>query len=157
MPAVIHLSVPPRIVREIKDAAKAAFPKETYFLLIGTTAGDQLHIDELYVPDDVDRHTTPWAVNPQPHWMMEAQELASETYPDAMVLGWGHSHSFVLGEVKGRVRDHAQSEGDIDFHPAGLLISAVCVVQEFQRKGRFALRASVRFWGPTIPVQVKFE
>ncbi len=119
-------------------------------LFLGTMAGNAVHVDSIYMPADVSRHATGRSVTPQQAWIEDAMELAAED-PDTFVVGWGHSHPFLVDEVGFRVEDHAQSEQDIASHP-GLALSAVCIVQEFRRKGQLALRASVKWWGPTVPV-----
>jgi proteasome lid subunit RPN8/RPN11 len=153
--ASIYLILPPAILRRIKEQAKSAFPKETYGLLLGTVLGDHIHVDDLHVPDDVGAHATPWKVFPQAHWFADAIEAAEEMFPDTGVVGFYHSHPYAIGECGGVIDDRALSEADIDGHPHGLMISGICVVQEFMRAGgRRILRASVRFWAPLITVKV---
>jgi proteasome lid subunit RPN8/RPN11 len=152
MPSKLYLTVPPSIVRRIKAQAKAAFPKETYGLLLGTVVGDHVHVDEPYAPDDVSQHATNWRVLPQAHWFVDAREAAEELFPDTRVVGYYHSHPWAIGEHKHRVDDRALSESDIDGHPPGLALAGVCVVEDFLRKGRRTMRASVRFWAPLITV-----
>lgn len=146
----ITLTVPPAIIREFKARAKTAFPKETWALMLGTIAGDHAHVDELYWPDDVDRFATNCQVSEQPHWFAEAQEQAKES--DLVICGRLHSHPYERDEADFLVTDRAQSEGDLDSPGSRYLISGVCVVQELKAK---RLRASMRFWGPTVSVKLK--
>jgi len=145
----IKLVIPPRIERMVKRAAKAAFPKETFGLLIGTITGDTLHFDELHIPEDVLQYSGNTAVYPQLHWFDEAEEIARES--EASIIGWVHSHPYSLKEVDG---DRSLSERDMDLFQ--LPIAGVCTVHETKQKnGKIGLRASTRWWGPTVQVVVR--
>ncbi len=143
----IILTVPPRIEREFKRRAKAAFRRETFAFLIGTIAGDHAHLDELYWPDDVDEHCTESAVDIQDGWYADAQDYARES--EAVILGSAHSHPYANGG--GSLKDRAHSETDLD-SPVSRMISGICVVQE-TKSGR--LRASMRWWGPSVSLRVE--
>lgn len=147
MPPRIILTVPPRIVRQFKAAAKKAWKRETFAFLLGTIVGDHAHIDELYFPDDVEDHCTTGAVNIQDHWYVDAAEQAKEL--EAAVIGTAHSHPYSKG--CGSLRDRAHSETDVD-SPVGRMISGICVVKEIRDGG---LRASMRFWGPSVAVELR--
>lgn len=152
-PSII-LTVPPRIEREFTRIAKQAFPREMYTILLGTIVGTAVHIDELYTPEDVDEYATDHSVTPQPSWFVDANEHARDE--ELVALGWAHSHPYRVGEASPRVmRDRAHSEADMDAFPPGLLISGICVVQEFLRSGKPTLRSSIRWWGPHVVVNVK--
>ena len=153
MPTII-LTVPPRIEREIIRVAKKAFPREMYGILLGTVAGNAVHLDELYVPEDVDEFATDCSVTPQPGWFADANDFAKDE--ELVSLGWVHSHPYRLRETTRHImRDRAHSEADMDAFPPGMLISGICVVQEFSRKGTPTLRSSIRWWGPHVSVAVK--
>ncbi|MCE5309614.1 MAG: Mov34/MPN/PAD-1 family protein [Acidobacteriales bacterium] len=145
----ITLTVPPRIDREFKLAAKKAWPNEMFSYLLGTVAGDHVYVDSLYLPENVAENCTHSRTNIQPEWMLDAQEAANE---DGLVIcGDIHSHPYHYRETRGVIQDRVQSEGDLDC-PHKWLVAAVCVVQEMANKH---LRASLRFWGPSIPVELK--
>ncbi len=147
MPARIILTVPARIEREFKRAAKAAWPSEAFGYLLGTVAGDHVYIESLYVPDDMAEHCTHNRTEIQPEWLIDAQEAAKE---DGLIIcGDLHSHPFRYRETRGVIQDRVQSEGDLDC-PHKWLVAGVCVVQEMRNK---RLRASTRFWGPTVEVR----
>ena len=147
MPRII-LTVPPRIEREFKAAAKREWPKETWAFLLGTIVGDRAHVDELYWPEDADEHCTAWRSNPQPHWFADASERAEEI--DAAILGSCHSHPY--HNDTNCLRERVRSEGDMDYPPVANMIAGICVVQEMKDK---RLRASMRFWGPSVAVELR--
>lgn len=144
--AAIHLHVPKKIEREFVAAAKQLYPKEAYAYLLGTLAGDTVHIDELYIPDDTAYFASEVEVVPQPHWRAEALAQADES---ALILvGDIHSHPFPYTGTL--INDHAQSEGDLDY-PNNFLINGICIVQNVGVKKQ-RLRASIRWWGTSIRV-----
>lgn len=143
------LTVPSRLEREFKAAAKAAYPRETFAYGLGVCAGDQLYLDEWWWPDDLERYCSEWCVMIQPHWIVEAVEAARES--GLVVCLDGHSHGYRAGEHSA---DRSQSEADID-RLGRPFVAAVCTVQPVKRNGRKVLRASMRWWGPTVPVVVK--
>ena len=149
---MIHLTVPPAIEREIKAKAKAAFPREWFCYCLGTVAGDSVHIDELWVPENQERYCTEATVNVQPWWMAEAAEAAKES--GLMLVADAHSHGYSYREGRGVVIDRAQSEQDIE-RAGRLFVAGICTVQQVMRAGRKTLRASLKWWGPNVPVQTK--
>ncbi|HWR49910.1 MAG TPA: Mov34/MPN/PAD-1 family protein [Bryobacteraceae bacterium] len=141
------LTVPPSIERQFKRAARKAWPRETWAFLIGTIAGDHAYVDELFFPEDVDAYCTEGSVHIQDRWFVDAAEQAKES--EAVILGAGHSHPYRKGF--NCLRDRAHSEADMDTSLAKM-ISGVCVVQEM-KDGR--LRASMRWWGPSVELRVE--
>jgi proteasome lid subunit RPN8/RPN11 len=145
------LTVPPRIERELIRASKRAFPVEAFGYLLGTIAGDSVQVDEVYWPEDALDSATDRNVPIKPEWAVDAEEHAQES--GLTMVGWCHSHPYRYAEHAGLVTDHAQSEGDLECG-IRLPVSAVCVVQDVGRRKR-RLRASLRYWGPTLPVEVR--
>lgn len=149
---MIAVDCPSSIIQRFKKKAKAAFPKETLSFLYGQIVGNHVYIDGIWTPPNIDEHCGHSVVYMQPEWDIEAIEYAKEH--DAQVCGTIHSHPFRRTELDQFVYpDHAQSQADIE--ACGMAweqISGICRVLE-TRSGR--LRASVKFWGPTVPLAVK--
>jgi len=152
----LRLTVPRKIETELKRLAKSAFDRETFAFLLGTVAGDHVHVDELYSPENLLEYSTTCAVRPQPEWWEDARDQARES--ELHIVGWAHSHPYALHErPRGQlIMDHAQSQADLDCGMP-LLISAVCVVQQVKHRGKVTLRASLRYWGVTVPVEVEYS
>lgn len=144
----IQIEIPNQVIQQFKKQAKAAFPRETFAYLIGRDAGTVVEVESLFVPDGLDSHCTPASVAVQPHWLVDAKEYAADNAA-ASVVGTIHSHPYTFAESGGCRLDRGLSEAD---HEAlrGQGISGVCTVQQ-AKSG--SLRASIRFWGPTIPVE----
>lgn len=146
------LDCPKKILTEFKLQAKSAFPKETIAFLCGTIEYDLLTIQELWVPDNVLKYCDHNTVNIKSEWAVQAIDYAEEN--DLVVIGTIHSHPFTKEELEfySGTGKH-QSEADID--SCGLAwqqISGICVVRE-SKSGR--LTSGIRFWGPTVPLNVK--
>lgn len=148
------LVCPSKIAEEFKRLAKKAFPKETISYLCGTLVGDSVVIDALYTPDNVGKYSTSISISIQPEWSIEAAEFAKEE--GLCVVGDVHSHPVTKEDRKlGVSASHAQSE--VDLESRGLnwqQISGICLVTE-SKTGK--LRASIKFWGPTIPLDVRIQ
>jgi proteasome lid subunit RPN8/RPN11 len=140
MKAAIYLTVPPSIERQFKKLAKAMFPCEAYALFLGTIAGDRVHVDEMYVPENLSRFSKPEYVTIQPEWVIDANEQAKES--DLVITCDAHSHTYRKGET---VFDAVQSEKDLQ-RDCGMAAYGVCNVVETKR----GLRASLRWYGPQI-------
>jgi hypothetical protein len=143
------------VIEDFKRAAKAAFPRETYGILIGfderSAAQRTIVITEIYIPDGVGKFCKAGIVNVQSEWFCAAEEEARGV--GAGLVGDIHSHPWTYREwsaidgVPGRQR----SESDHDA-VAWDKIAGICRVYETST-GR--LRASVRFWPPVVPVKLK--
>jgi hypothetical protein len=142
----IQIEIPNQVIRQFKKQARDAFPKETFAYLIGRDAGTVVEIESLFIPEGLDSHCTPASVAMQMHWPVDAREFAADD--SAEVVGTIHSHPYTFEESGGCRLDRGLSESD---HEAlrGQGISGICTVQQ-AKSGR--LSASIRFWGPTIPV-----
>ena len=144
----IRVEIPRRLAERFRRQAKAAFPCETYALLIGQNAGDLVVIEDLFVPDDVRDHCTEARVNIREYWHGEALAYALEQ--GAAVVGDIHSHPRRYDTWSGQVTERTPSEGD---HAEGWVgLCGICVVSE-QEDGR--LRAGVRFYGPSYRIKTK--
>jgi hypothetical protein len=142
------------VVEDFKRAAKCAFPREAYGLLIGHDDPGlrrrKVTVSEIYIPEDVTRHCTPQGTDVQLRWIIEAAQRAKEA--GAEVVGEIHSHPWTYAEWKasGRVPERHMSESDQD-RVMRNKVSGICRVYE-TRTGK--LRASVRFWPPVVPVKL---
>ncbi len=149
----IVVRCPRRLVEQFKRAAKAVFPLEKYALLIGTDirSGPRriITVTGIYFPEGADNFCKAGIVKVQGEWIAAAAAHARES--GAELVGDIHSHPWTYREwsaidgVPGRQR----SESDHD-SMVWDKISAICRVYETST-GR--LRASVRFWPPTAPVE----
>jgi proteasome lid subunit RPN8/RPN11 len=148
-PTVITLVVPWKIERTFKEAAKKAFPKETFGLFLGTLAGARVDVDELFIPEDVTQYCTNWCCRPQAHWFEDAMDEAKEYGKESTIVGWVHSHPHTSDAFSSS--DRSQSEADLDCL-IKLPVSAICVVRPIGKAKK--LITSMRYWGPTIPVEV---
>ena len=144
----IRLTVPPAVERSLIRQARKVYPIEMFAYLLGTIAGDSITIDDVWFPENLKEHSGPNSVTPQPEWAIEAHEQARED--GLTIVGWSHSHP-ATREEGDLLRDRSQSEGDLDCG-IRLSVSGVVVVQDVGKKKR-RLRASLRFWGPTIQVE----
>lgn len=139
----ITVKVKRSLLRTFAIRAKRVFSDEALAFLIGHQSIYLVEIEELYFPADklplCGRRSD--SIIMQPQWLLDAKEHAAEAGLD--VVGTIHSHPDAW--------DHSLSEKDLDYSPGWNEISGVCKVIRM-RNGK--LRASTRFWGPTIPVKV---
>lgn len=82
------------LVRRLLAFARAAAPKEWLGLLVGLRCKDAEgdHIAVLGVVPDVAAETGPMTVATTHASEFRTRTLAQELYPDALILGWVHSH-----------------------------------------------------------------
>jgi proteasome lid subunit RPN8/RPN11 len=142
----LTIRAPRHVIERFKRDARLAFPHEAYAVLIGHEEADVVEITELWTPDHVGKCFS-GRVDIHPLWFVEAEEFARDI--GAVVVGDIHSHPYQHG-VQGC--GHEQSECDLDYAPHWQKIAGICRVTQ-SRAGR--LRASVRFWGPLIPVKTE--
>lgn len=154
---MLSFECPRRLVESFKRQAKSAFPKETLSYIYGQIHGTSIVVEGIWVPDDVLRHCTHTSVTMLPHWDLEAIDVAKDQ--DAVVLGTIHSHPFCKDELYTASGKFAGMPGmeqsAIDIESCGIAwqqISGICRVTE---NLACRLRASVKFWGPTVPLIVK--
>lgn len=141
----IKVRVPRRLVGDFKLVAKEYFPREAFAYLLGRDAGTLVEVEELFVPEDLDKWVTEVSVELSPGWLVAAKRAAKDL--GLTVVGDIHSHPFRYCELQGLKPEHTPSEVDID---CGLKqIHGICRVLEAST-GK--LRATTRFWGPQVPV-----
>lgn len=153
MPTAV-LDIPRRFERLIKREAKRAFPREWYAILLGTAAGDHFTVDDLYVPPDLPRFSTPSRVNIQACWYVDAKERGEEERLE--IIGDVHSHPYRYQETGGAIQGRVQGEIDLEGQAGWARIAGICTVQEVKRGRGMVLRASLRFWGPSVALEVRW-
>lgn len=141
--ASLRLWVQPKVERSFKATAKAMHPREAYAVLLGTVAGDSVYVEDLYVPEDLDKYSSLDRVEIRPEWMVDAAEQAADD--ELICVGDCHSHAYRKRET---VFDPVQSARDIELQ-GGFFIYGICNVVE----GKRGLRATIRYWGPTIQIK----
>jgi len=149
----IVVKCPRRLVEQFKRAAKAVFPLEKYALLIGTDvkSGPRriITVTEIHFPEGADSFCRPGVVKVQGEWIATAADHARESGTE--LVGDIHSHPWTYREwsaidgVPGRQRSESDHDSMVWDKIAG-----ICRVYETST-GR--LRASVRFWPPTAPLE----
>ncbi len=136
-----------KLIKQFKDQAKEAFPKETIAYLCGSLEHNIIQVEELWVPDNVLKHCTKDSIWVQPQWAIEAIEYAKDN--DLVIIGDCHSHP--CSYKYNYSVSHWPSEADIVSRGmAWQQITGICVVREAP-SGR--LSSSIKFWGPTVPLQ----
>ncbi len=140
----ITLSVPKKLLETFKKRAREQFPKELYAVLIGHDGHDKIEVLDLYYPNFKSNKYFVWC---DPQGYLDALEHAAEL--DLTIVGDIHSHCYA--STVGA--DHSKSEVDHEWGHK-LIIQGICRVIEFPSGLR---RATVRFWGPTIPVEFRLE
>jgi len=147
--APISIKVPRRLLNKFRTEAKRFFPREACGLFVGMRIGYSYHVDDIWIPEDLEKHVTDSKINWQTHWETEAHCEAEEMR--LAVLGYIHSHPYRFSDPnKGRFvgcAEPAPSEGDWRHGWSG--ISAICVIAE-QECGRLLTRT--RFYGSATPV-----
>jgi proteasome lid subunit RPN8/RPN11 len=146
------LTLPRRLEREFKRYAKTVYPREACGFLLGTVAGSSVTIDEFWYPDreEVAKFSTPTQISGEGWtlWLVEATEYAREN--DLRVCGDIHVHPNAIGVLEDRVPSETDLDTSAKWSP---LVTGICTVA-LLKGGR--LRASVRWHGPMVPVEVKY-
>lgn len=142
----IKLKIKKSVTQDFKKLAKSLYPKELFAVLLGHDCGTLIEIEDLYVPENIDRHTTKFGFEIKPEWWFYAHEKAKEE--DLKIVGDIHSHCFDEFESAGRVKlEPTPSEVDINY---GLMhISGICLIT---RGPTGRLRSRIRMWGPQVQV-----
>lgn len=140
----ISLTVPKKLVEQFKKKAREQFPVELYAVLIGHDYCDKIEVLDFYYPNFKANRFFIWCDGVG---YLDAEEHASEV--GLSIVGDIHSHCFD-SKYGG---DHSKSERD---HAWGhkLRVQGICRVIEHAKKRR---RATVKFWGPTTPVDFRLE
>jgi hypothetical protein len=141
----IQLFVPDRLVQKFKAKAKAIFPLEQYAVVLGHTVAGVIQLTEFVYPEF---KSTDSQIFLQPVVLAEIAEYAKEH--DLRVYGDIHSHCYEEEySIAGYKMDRARSEADHYYAPL-FTIQGICVITKHNDK----MKASVKWWGPTIPVQL---
>lgn len=148
--AGITIKIPRRLLDKFRKEAKRLFPREAAALLIGLRIGNGFHIDDLWIPEDLEQHVSENKIDWQEHWDADAHCEAAEMR--LAVVGYIHSHPYRFTDSnKGRFvgcAEPAPSEGDWRHGWKG--VSAICVVAEQESGG---LHTRTRFYGSATPVE----
>lgn len=140
--------------RAFKKAAKEAFPREEFALLLGRRGQDadfwSVEVEKVYFPEGRQAHCSSGSVYTQDSWYVKAKKAAAA---DGLELvGDIHSHTWRKDHV---VKGHscAPSEDDVDhsglilpFTEGRIAIFGICSVLETKR----GLQAKLRFY-PAVP------
>lgn len=106
---------PAYLQRHFAKLARKLFPKEAYCILLGRKLENSpylFHIEDLYIPADLEKHVSPDFVNVQKSWFGMAHEVAFQY--GKLVLGDLHSHCY---DESSGFSDAAPSEADLDRIP----------------------------------------
>lgn len=150
---VLPLKIHTKIVAKFKRKAKEIFPLESWGYLMGNTQDSCLEITHIWIPEDLEQYAKKDKVNPPPHWPILALEYCEEH--DLTPLGSIHSHPYMYNELHHEGKricvnpDHATSEAD-SLSGITTQVHAICRILQ-SRSGR--LTATIKFWGPEIPVK----
>ena len=149
---VLPLKVHTSVVAKFKRRCKEVYPKECLGYLLGNEQFGYLEVLNIWVPDDIEKHTNSESIYIQAAWALEVLEYCEEH--ELTPLGTIHSHPYTYEEIKSRrfPPDHSTSEAD---SLSGITnkVHGICRILQSQ-KGR--LTATVRFWGPEIPVKALY-
>lgn len=148
------ICVSDRLTRAFNKRVKASFPNETLGYLIGRVdENGTAHVEEIFLPKDVEENSTTTTINVQDSWWRAARLRARKI--KGMVLGDIHSHPYTAQEMMARKTitrlplDCSPSESDLTRNRPGS-ISGIVLVTEGP-SGR--LRTRTRYWGPVSACQ----
>lgn len=150
---VLPLKVHQKVVAKFKRSAKEIFPLEAWGYLLGTTQDNCLEITDIWIPEDLKKYAKKDQVDPPAHWPILALEYCEEH--ELTPLGSIHSHPYMYDELHYNNKricanpDHATSEAD-SLSGITTQVHAICRILQ-SKSGR--LTATVKFWGPEIPVK----
>jgi proteasome lid subunit RPN8/RPN11 len=148
------LYISKKLIKQFKDISKDAFPSEILCYLVGDIEHNIITVEEFWFPENILDYCDHNTVNIQPHWGLEAIDYAKDN--DMVISGSLHSHPYTKEELAlYNCTGKHQSEADIDScGMAWQQIAGICVVKE-SPSGR--LSSSIRFWGPTVPLEVRID
>ena len=146
----IELTISEELERRCKDWCKRWFPKEAYGLLLGTLAGDSVHVDDIWTPSEASarKNFRRRSVFFDPEWVHELKDFAQEE--ELMIVGDFHSHPYRNVELS---VEPIQSSYDIDMGGKHAVFGVVNVVET--ATGRLSTR--LRWWGLSLKVKVRRE
>lgn len=145
----MRICVPKKINRAFIERARAAFPKETLGYLLGRTDENMtLQVEEIYFPENIDKHTSTGGVDVQHRWFQAARKRARQI--KGIILGDIHSHPYTTHEllVRRLSPDCSPSECDLERYKVGL-VQGICLMRE-SKNGNIRIRT--KYWGPVVPV-----
>jgi proteasome lid subunit RPN8/RPN11 len=148
-PAVLKLQVEPKVIRQFKRQARAAFPRETLAYLFGHQYPDRTIVTELWTPNGLVALANNNTIQMVEHAEYEAEEHAKEIGLE--LLGDVHTHPWTKDQLSdlhrlGTSSGTHPSESDWDrIGPGRRWITGICLINECEN-GRLICR--IRFWGP---------
>ena len=137
----LNVRISARLLQEFKNAAKSAYGKEEYAILMGLDELSGLTVQEFFFPGNRARFCSENHIKIQKSWFKEAQIYA---YANNMTL-LGDIHSHPSGEL-------GPSECDIDNQTnTSFQIFGICGLFETKT----GLRARIRFWPSLRTIKIK--
>jgi hypothetical protein len=147
----VQIEVERWVLDVFRKEAKRLFPREAYAILIGHQVGNLYAVDDIWIPDDLEKHVTTHSVDIQPYWEIQAHCEAEED--DAAVLGSIHSHPFNFDKCGGEFYGKAAAAPSVgDWQVGWPGIAGICAIAE-QSDGR--LKTRTRFYGPATPAETR--
>lgn len=145
---------PARLQNAFKKAAKAAFPREEYALLLGKCdENGEFKVEDLYFPSDRAENSGPYHVDVRDEWFKHAQERYFKQ--GLIVLGDIHSHCYDSG--KETPADMMPSE--VDIHSLSYLkdglepyYSIMGILRLIKKKK--SITSKLALYPPIIPYEV---
>ena len=150
---ILPLKVHRSSMAKFKRRAKDVFPLEAWGYLLGMNGTEALEIVDIWIPEDLEKYAKKDKVDPPSHWPIQALEYCEEH--DLTPLGSIHSHPYMYDELHHNGKricvnpDHATSEAD-SLSGITTQVHAICRILQ-SKSGR--LTATIKFWGPEIPVK----
>lgn len=144
-----RVELPKSLAEEFKAAAKAAFPREEYAILLGKATKSGVYRPSfLYFPSDRAKFSGKTWVEPQDHWWFEARKAARDQ--KVSILGDIHVHPYpadVPQEISGipSAPDWDSSAYLIKKTRRKQPIMGICCLYETGR----GLDCTIRFWTAT--------
>ena len=151
---MLRVELPAKLSREIRQKAKAAFPREEYCILLGTRESDELWVVEaLYWPEDRADYATEDTVNVHMDWWLDAKRFAADNCYE--ILSDLHSHCYESDCEP----DVGPSCSDLDYSTWITLlcdgqpgVMGICMVQKVA-DGK--MRSKIRFWPIVQKIQTE--
>jgi proteasome lid subunit RPN8/RPN11 len=142
--------MPKFLAEEFKAAAKAAFPREEYAIILGTaTKGGVYRPSFLYFPPDVEKYATPDLIWIQDHWWASAKKAAKDQ--KLSLLGDLHSHPWPKEWIPEKESSPSAADLDRGAHLRRKTrrkepIMGICSVYPTGR----GMDCNIRFWSASL-------
>lgn len=151
---MIKINVSRKALRKFTAESKRMFPRECFSALLGTSSGDKHYVEDIWIPEDLDKYVTTEEVSLPDHWAVEANEHASDQ--EMEVLGCHHSHPYLLSECNKawtprRMLKVAVVPSLGDWELGWSNIAAITAIIQFEQD-RF--KHLTRFFGPGTLVKI---